>query len=417
VTFLGTLLALTFLFCPRALGEPVTADQARTLVVRWLGQDGRPLGTGLPQEVGRVETYSNADDVPVYHVVCLNPEGFVIVAGDDRIEPIVAFASAGKFDPSTDTPLGALVASDLPERLARAAGDATDKWDRLMSGEAPATAAPSVSDERVPPIVASRWSQSSAGGGYCYNYYTPEHYVCGCVATAMAQVMHHWQYPAGGVGTGSFTIYVDGESESRSLRGGDGAGGAYPWGSMPDVPTYGMTDEQRQAVGAICHDAGVAANMSYAADGSGAYLSTASRALRQTFDYANSIYGSNPGGGANANLYDMINPNLDAARPVILGIYGDGGHAIVCDGYGYDQGTLYHHLNMGWGGSAGAPSTTTSTWAGAAPPTPGTTCPTSIPATTSSTPSARSSTTSTRAAPARSSAVASPTQRDSRSRA
>ena len=40
-----------------------------------------------------------------------------------------------------------------------------------------------------------------------------------------------------------------------------------------------------------------------------------------------------------AGLAGMINPNLDAGFPVILGITGpDGGHAVVADGYGYDSG-------------------------------------------------------------------------------
>jgi 5-hydroxyisourate hydrolase-like protein (transthyretin family) len=50
----------------------------------------------------------------------------------------------------------------------------------------------------------------------------------------------------------------------------------------------------------------------------------------------------------------MVNPNLDAGFPVILGVLSDNdedlGHAMVCDGYGYNSSTLYHHLNMGWGG-------------------------------------------------------------------
>ncbi|MFW6164025.1 MAG: C10 family peptidase, partial [Planctomycetota bacterium] len=312
---------------------------------------------GLPRRVGRVETYTDAEGAPVYHVVCLDPQGFVIVAGDDRVEPIVAFAPQGKFDPALDSPLGALVASDLPDRLAHAeAPDRTAraKWDRLTADGAPAYGVASVSDVRVPPLVASRWNQGNAGGDYCYNYYTPHHYVCGCVATAMAQLMRHWQHPTGAVGTPSFTVYVDGEAQTRSLRGGDGSGGAYPWESMPLVPDYGMSEAERQAVGAISYDAGVAVNMSYAAGGSGAYLSAASSAFYQTFGYSSSVFGANSGGGVSDDLYDMINPNLDAGRPVVLGIFGDGGHAILCDGYGYSEGTLYHHLNLGWGGAADA---------------------------------------------------------------
>ena len=47
----------------------------------------------------------------------------------------------------------------------------------------------------------------------------------------------------------------------------------------------------------------------------------------------------------------MVNPNLDAGYPVLFGITGAGGHAIVCDGYGYNPSTMYHHLNMGWSGN------------------------------------------------------------------
>ena len=51
------------------------------------------------------------------------------------------------------------------------------------------------------------------------------------------------------------------------------------------------------------------------------------------------------------NLLNRVLPNLDARYPVYLAISGDGSHAVVCDGYGYNLGTLFHHLNMGWSGS------------------------------------------------------------------
>ncbi|MCX6986185.1 MAG: carboxypeptidase regulatory-like domain-containing protein, partial [Lentisphaerae bacterium] len=52
-----------------------------------------------------------------------------------------------------------------------------------------------------------------------------------------------------------------------------------------------------------------------------------------------------------ATISNMVNTNLDAGYPVIFGITGNGGHAIVCDGYGYNASTMYHHLNMGWAGT------------------------------------------------------------------
>ena len=48
----------------------------------------------------------------------------------------------------------------------------------------------------------------------------------------------------------------------------------------------------------------------------------------------------------------MVNPNLDAGYPVILGLTApEGGHAVLADGYGYNFSTQYYHINMGWSGS------------------------------------------------------------------
>jgi hypothetical protein len=117
-----------------------------------------------------------------------------------------------------------------------------------------------------------------------------------------------------------------------------------------------LTTAQRQAIGALCHDAGVAARMAYAAGGSGTEMTNERNALVNVFGYTNAVNAYNTTyTNLGAVLLAMINPNLDAGFPVILGLTGhDGGstygHAILSDGYGYHTSTLYHHLNMGWEG-------------------------------------------------------------------
>ena len=346
---------------------PTSPQRARLAVRLWLRNDPRPLGAALSRRVRRVRTFRDEKGSPLYHVVELRPSGFVIVAGDDLVEPIIAFSADGTYDPSPATPLGALVSRDVPRRLGQvramaAAGPPAQqaarlaarrrKWQFRRDFQAPGGAMTTavVSDERVPPLVASRWSQSSVAGGYCYNTYTPNHYVCGCVATAMSQMMRFFQHPTGPVGTASFAITVAGEAQQRALRGGDGEGGPYEWASMPLVPGAGISDAQRQAIGALCHDAGLSVNMMYSSSGSGAY-ELGGDALVNTFGYANAIEARSYGSLGDA-LRHMVNTNLDAGRPVVLGIFGTGGgHAIVCDGYGYDWATLYHHLNLGWAGA------------------------------------------------------------------
>ena len=362
------------------MAVPVTSKQAVAAVTGWLTLDRAPLGETLGTTVQRVETFNDQAGNPLYYVAYLEPSGFVIVAADDQVEPIVGFAVAGRFDPSAQNPLGALVSNDLAARIAyvRQAGAvppdtnavlAQVKWQQLGPADGGPVITPrgvtSVSGVRIAPLTRTTWDQQTAAGAgtiACYNYYTPPNgdgspanYPAGCVATAMAQLMRYYQFPSAGVGTATFTIYADGSPMSYALRGGDGAGGPYMWSNMPLVPPANATTVQCQAIGALVADAGATVNMEYASGGSSSSLSDAKNALLNTFHFAGAIYGWNNNSQVGAGLTSMINPNLDARCPVLLSISSSsGGHAVIADGYGYSLSTLYHHLNLGWSGTASA---------------------------------------------------------------
>ena len=246
----------------------------------------------------------------------------------------------------------------------RSSKRAFGKWMKLLADSNDSSVGKksggSISDVRVTPLLQSTWGQDTVCGNACFNYYTPPYgegnannYYCGCVATAMAQYMRFWQYPIGGGGDRLlYDIPLMVHLKTRCLRGGDGSGGAYNWSQMALVPDCSTTLAQRQAIGALTYDAGVAVEMDYEEDGSAAAGSDAADALVDTFDYSNAIFGSNNSNNIGAGLNGMVNPNLDYGNPVILSVASpDSGHAIVADGYGYQSSTLYHHLNMGWSGS------------------------------------------------------------------
>jgi hypothetical protein len=357
------------IFSTRLLAAPQSDQDAAKIVTGWLAKTPTPLGAPLKGSRQPATAFYNAAGEVIYYVVPLSPEGFVVTSPDSDLEPIIAFSAVGSFEPDPESPLFAMLQRDLPERLeqargkaganARAMSSAQSKWARLAQVGAPVMAEsgiPSVDDLRVASFVQSRWDQWSIWNGTtwvaCYNYYTPPYasgarsnYVCGCNNTAWAQIMRYYNYPTQSVGTAMFGISVDGVSTNRQLRGGDGAGGPYAWNQMVYVPGAATTEQQRQAIGALTADIGVAAGTSYAAGGSGAWLDSGT--LRNVFFYANAIYGP----GLDDQFANRVHPNLDAKFPVFLGISGDGSHAVVCDGYGYNVGTLYHHLNMGWSGS------------------------------------------------------------------
>ncbi len=372
-----------------ALAAPITRSQAEKAVAAWLALDGRPLGADMGRQIREVQSFTDDSDSAAYFVVYLDPAGFVIVTADDLVEPVIAFAPEGRYDPSSDNPLGALVSKDVPSRLDEVRGAvaqaakvgrpfvaqgrrrvARDKWDRLLrssveTGTGTEMGLSGVTDVRVAPFVLSKWDQigDRCSWSSTYNYYIPpntegsiSNYPAGCVATAMAQLMRYWQFPTDGVGTASYNISeCEGAQYPHPLDGGNGSGGPYVWSEMdldpcsPDLAT-------RQAIGHLCHDAGVSVNMNYCSGGSGADTLQAATALKNTFGYSSAKKGYNALSNIpSANLNSMINPNLHARCPVILGITGTpGGHAVVCDGYGYNLSTMYHHLNLGWSGTATA---------------------------------------------------------------
>jgi hypothetical protein len=369
---------VTLLLCSGLRARPTTADEAAMAAAGWLRADPQPLGTTLGRRVMNVETFTDGGG-PAYYVVYLQPSGFVIVSADDLVEPIIGFAGDGTYDPSFRNPLGVLVTNDLSGRIAAVrgtfnlqmevepdrAGSPRSKWRQLIDlaesseGEFELMGLTYPGDIRVIPLVQSEWGQATACGQYCYNYYSPSHYPAGCVATAMAQLMRYHEYPAAPIGTHEFSIWASGSrgEQKAYTRGGDGAGGPYNWSAMvlrPESSCSTLTEEHRQAIGAICYDAGIAVGMRYTSNGSGALMPDAKEALVSVFQYSNAILGYDPEGNVHSGLTEMINPNLDAGAPVILAVSGPSeatlAHSLICDGYGYESSTLYHHLNMGWRG-------------------------------------------------------------------
>jgi hypothetical protein len=379
--------------------SPTTAHDAKLVVTGWLKANPQPFDTTPERHVSNTETYTNNSGEPIYTIVYLEPSGFVIVSADDLIEPIIAFADDGTFDSSTENPLGSLVNQDLNGRFGDIrntpdsavhieqlkSNQAQQKWSYFLklaseSGESPALASSPaicddyISDIRVAPLLQSKWGQSwyydrNNRQHACFNYYTPqliddevtfiddqiENYPSGCIATAMAQLMRYHMYPDHAIEAKEYNISVDWLRAKRSLLCGEGTGGKYNWTDMVYIPSVDTTDKQRRAIGAICHDAGVAVGTQYTANGSGAFMSDAMFALVDTFGYNQAMWGANEGTNIDGqDLIEIINPNLDANSPVILSIKDSNdiynGHAAVCDGYGYNSSTLYHHLNIGWYG-------------------------------------------------------------------
>ena len=377
-----------------AYSAEVSSSEAQEAVRGWATLR-EALGEQFTSTIGGVATYDGADGRGKFHVVSFEGGGYAVTSGDTEVTPILAYSEDGEFVAGEENPLWHLLVQDVARRTERLEsgnghqgtgtksgrlllGAATSAnasaWARLRNAavaptrpllKASLTHQPSVADLRVGPLCETRWGQGNVKGGPCYNYYTPGNYICGCVATAMAQVMkyfewpktkveagdhwyHRWVTKAGGdvawtVGKVPSTGEVFDVADNEVFPEGPAFGGPYDWANMPANPALdGITDDQRKAIGQLTRDCGISVHMRYT-DGAGASIGARVKLrLLDQFGYANAeiIYG----GSAKDQLNAMIG-SLDLGSPSIIGISG---HAIVGDGYGYSEGRLYIHFNYGW---------------------------------------------------------------------
>lgn len=348
----------------------ITVEQAGIAAHRWL-QDDAALGCPLGTEVDCVRTCSPQEDA-AFHVVKLKGGGFVVMSSDTTREPVVAFSSGDDLVESDSNPLWVLLKSDLALRVGEDVGasgksgllkataggssgsDNEAKWNRLLGKSGDLLRASQgvflISDVRVAPLVQSKWNQEDVGDGHCYNYYTPNNYVCGCVATAGAQIMRYFEWPSATTSVPTFKnnyCKLNGAQKAYTTQGG-----YYDWSLMPLVPNSSITDAERQTIGKLTSDIGICVGMAYASGGSGAGGYMLAEAFTNRFGYANALAAEWPTDiSGNDNMKNALLSNFDAGLPVALGLSGAGGHEIVGDGYGYSGDTLYLHFNMGWSGS------------------------------------------------------------------
>ena len=371
---------------PATAAEISTADAARAASA-WVDR-GYAMGL-LPagRTVAGVDEVEDSVTGAQLRVVRFEGGGYVVLSADDFVDPILAFSETGDgLDLDERNPFWALLRGDIAARETAAGivrdGGATEKentrrtaptasqrkWANLLSDDGvmngdgtgfktqmAAQGVSAISDVRVAPFIQSKWSQSTSDNyygstEYCYNYYTPNHYVCGCTATAIAQIMRYWRYPTGTVAANTYPCSAGGVSANYTMMGGN-----YDWDSMPLDPKNesNLTEAQRQAIGKLCYDVGVTVEMKWNSGGSSSSLYAGVACLPIDFGYANAK-AVNYGWGKDYDLAHFMQgviPNLDARCPVGVSVSGASGHTIVGDGYGFSDGDFYIHLNMGWAGS------------------------------------------------------------------
>lgn len=280
--------------------------------------------------------------------------GFVIMSGDERMYPVLAYSDHSDF--STE---------DMPEAVRMWLEGYAREYTALPQATPTATEEPITNDyitlsqnkrnwmpiqeDGVSPLLGDRdWGQ-----GVPFNNMTPlwtgttTHCKTGCVATAIAQVMAYHRWPAQGQGVHTYTTPgVDGEITV------DFSQSYYDWDNMLDVyiPNE-YTATEGDAVALLMRDCGVAMDMRYEMNASGASTFEIPQLIPEHFDYTTDMtYLFESDLHEPVSWHRIVLRELNDKRPVIFSGHGAGSHCFVVDGYQTRSTSFfpYYHVNWGW---------------------------------------------------------------------
>lgn len=382
--------SILFLVCVvsvgSALAQPVTIEEARIVAENWvktiISERGN-WGMAPEAEIERVREFQRKGHL-VGYFCRVRPVGYIIVSPRREMAPIKAYSAMTDLDPASEVGMADLLKGkmerefDMVRNIAKERKAVTGKevadtleidyrpvWDVLLNApeefmrkpekkkspangvdERPEAAEPAPDGEAVnyqegEVLLSSNWHQ-----GLPYNNDCPYlgcaspangRAIVGCVATAGAQIMYYWGWPAWGVGA----PYDD----------------AYDWPNMRDSVTTSSPAAQQAAVAELSHEIGVAVGMGYGCDcdcsisGCCSWASTADMegVYQDRYRYSDVIR-RNRGSYTATGWFDLMKDEFNNNRPVQYKITG---HSIVGDGWqeiGFPVVRQYH-MNYGWSGT------------------------------------------------------------------
>ena len=312
----------------------IDAAGARTRALQFLNSQQRNILSANPRQLSLVHTEKSKADARLADYYVFNADdgsAFVIVAGDDRTAGVLACGSQ------------AIDMDDVPCNMQWLLDHYSKQMDYLRAHpDVPVMAAAGQNSVVVSPLVSCTWNQRAPFYNQCPTSGT-QHCLTGCVATAMAQVMYYWKYPAQAPALDGYTSEVNGATVDAL------PGGTFDWDNMLDVYPTNATAQQKDAVAMLMRYCGQACHMGYGTSASGAYSDDELEGMK-TFGYNNDAVLLDRDDFTADEWAAMIEQQLAAGCPILYGgVDADknAGHAFVVDGCG---GGMYH-INWGWSGS------------------------------------------------------------------
>lgn len=284
-----------------------------------------------------VEKYQSLDMVNVYGI---KGKGVVFISKDDDIEPVLGISDED-FD-----------VNNMPCGMKWWLNTANKSLERMKAKGITYSANPMAASGRPTYFIKTYWNQDKPFNNLCPQI-NGSAAPTGCIATAMAQIMKYYQYPATSKGTGiySVTTYKDkNDKEGTTKWYKRELGHTYQWTAM--LSSYGMmSEDENDAVATLMADAGAACQMNYQANSSGTIEWYAAKGFAENFRYDSlAINCLQRDFYTDAEWMELVRKEMEAKQPVLYcgSDEIEGGHAFLLDGI-QEDGKV--HVNWGWGKS------------------------------------------------------------------
>lgn len=315
-----------------AVAAPLTPGEAIARLQTESARRGAPaLNPNASMRL--VHQISGAQDAAMY--IFADTRGkTVITPADDAFAPVLAYLDTPVADWS-QVPSG--FKYWMEEYARQIDWQRTHHPDYVYEENTPSSTRPLT----IAPLVKAKWGQGDPFNRLCPMTGSKRAWA-GCVATAMAQVMHYHKYPA--KGTGYFEYTREGSSGAF-----DYDANPFDWDNMLDsYVDVAFTEAQANAAATLTTACAVGMQMAYTPFGSGAQIFRAPLFLFTHMGYDKGVKWTGRKYYSTNEWAQMIYDDLAEGLPVLYGgLSAGGGHEFVCDGY--DPGD-YYHINWGWEG-------------------------------------------------------------------
>ena len=326
---------ISIALCGLTFAQSVSRQEAATVAQRFLESQGKTLESCA-------KTFGDAQNPTLYIFNAEN--GFVVVAGDKNVPPVLSFSDQQRYNDSDVVPPFEMWINHYANQIEQIRREQisqpqyVDYWNSILAN-APAFR----SGDEVEPLMLSQWDQ-----GEYYNYYCPRdlagqngRVVTGCVATAMGQLLYYFRFPETGIGSYSYT------DEHYGVQSADYGNTTYDYNAMCDKPTCINTE-----ISKLIYHCGVGVDMHYGPDGSGMTNHSAARVLRTYFKFSPEteyLFRDS----TDLNWDSVIVSHLSRKIPMYYAgwsVPDINGHGFICDGYKTVDSNYFFHFNFGWSG-------------------------------------------------------------------